>query len=220
MTSGGTPTRDMLIVAAERLFAERGLLGVSQREILREAGARNATALQYHFGDRDGLLRAVLARRFDAIDQRRHDLLDAYEARGRRDVRELAAALVLPLAAELASEGGRAYLQVLAELIGRPHAVLDVPIMTERGDAILRWRELLDPLLAPGAITMHRRFVAIRFCTVELGRRAQDDDPADAEVFLAHLIDLVAALLLAPLSEATQAALESTATSNGAAVAS
>lgn len=211
MSPAGAPTRDMLIIAAERLFAERGLLGVSQREILREAGARNATALQYHFGDREGLVRAVLDKRHDAIDQRRHELLDGYEAAGRQDVRALAGALALPLAAELKSPGGRAYLQVLAELISRPHAVLDLPILTERGDAVMRWRALLEPLLDPGAVVMHRRFVAIRFCIAELGRRAQQGDeteePEDHEVFLSHLIDLLAALLIAPLSEQTRAVL-------------
>ena len=43
-----------LIAAAERLFASRGIDGVSLREINREAGQRNTTSLQYHFGDRAG----------------------------------------------------------------------------------------------------------------------------------------------------------------------
>ena len=68
-------TRERLIRAAEKLFAERGVSGVSLREINREAGAKNAVAVQYHFGDRDGLLRAVLAKHWPDVEARRHALL-------------------------------------------------------------------------------------------------------------------------------------------------
>ena len=48
--------RDALRRSAEQLFAAHGVDGVSLRQITREAGQRNTTALQYHFGSRDGLL--------------------------------------------------------------------------------------------------------------------------------------------------------------------
>ena len=85
------------------------------------AGARNASALQYHFGDRDGLLRAVLAKHQHAVEARRHAMLDAYEADGGADLRALAGALVRPSAAMLADgDGGPAYLQIVADLMNRP----------------------------------------------------------------------------------------------------
>jgi AcrR family transcriptional regulator len=49
-------TRDRLITAAEELFAANGIEAVSLREIVRASGARNTAALQYHFGDRAGLV--------------------------------------------------------------------------------------------------------------------------------------------------------------------
>src|ERR671919_2756591 len=118
-TMAARPTRttaERLIAAAETLFAARGIDGVSLREINRAAGARNASALQYHFGGRGGLLRAVLAKHHHAVEARRHAMLDAYEADGREDLRALAGALVRPYAAMLADDaGGPAYLQVLGE---------------------------------------------------------------------------------------------------------
>ena len=69
-----------LIAAAERLFAARGIDGVSLREINREAQQRNTTSLQYHFGDREGLLRAIMAKHGKEVDARRNALLDQYEA--------------------------------------------------------------------------------------------------------------------------------------------
>ena len=100
------PTTDRLISAAERLFAEHGIDGVSLREINRAAGAKNASALQYHFRDRDGLLRALIAKHRRDVEARRHAMLDAYEAEGRDDVRALAGALVRPMAAKLSDPDG------------------------------------------------------------------------------------------------------------------
>ena len=57
-----TSTRDLLLDAAARLFAERGIDNVSMAEIVRAADQRNASAVHYHFGSRDEVLRAVLAR--------------------------------------------------------------------------------------------------------------------------------------------------------------
>src|SRR3569833_719290 len=116
-----------LIETAERLFATEGVNGVSLREIVRASGARNVTALQYHFGDRRGLLRAVLEPHHRDVEIARHALLDAYEADNRRnkhEVHALSAALVRPLAAKLAHTGGRAYLQILGELVNRPEPVI------------------------------------------------------------------------------------------------
>ena len=52
--------REALIEAARALFAERGIEGVSIRELGRAAEQRNNNAVQYHFGDRGALLLAVL----------------------------------------------------------------------------------------------------------------------------------------------------------------
>jgi len=53
--------REAILDAAERLFAERGIDAVSLRTINATAGY-SVAALHYHFGTRDGLIRALLAR--------------------------------------------------------------------------------------------------------------------------------------------------------------
>src|SRR6478752_2511579 len=68
-------TRDKLLDAATRLFAERGIDNVSIAEIVRSAGQRNASALHYHFGTRNELLRELLAQHVPAIHDRRVELL-------------------------------------------------------------------------------------------------------------------------------------------------
>src|SRR5918996_3705115 len=198
-------TAERLIAAAESLFATHGIDGVSLREINRAAGARNASALQYHFGGRDGLLRAVLAKHHHAVEARRHAMLDAYEADGREDLRALAGALVRPYAAMLADDaGGPAYLQVLGEVMNRPRPVIDPAALEDPASSIYRWRTLVAKLLDNDATRLHRRFVAMRFAAVELARRARSAPHTDDRLFVSHLVDLVAGVLAAPLSDETR----------------
>jgi AcrR family transcriptional regulator len=202
--TAATTTAERLIDAAEVLFATHGIEGVSLREINRTAGARNASALQYHFGGRDGLLRAVLAKHHHAVEARRHAMLDAYEADG-ADLRALAGALVRPNAAMLADgDGGPAYLQIMAELMNRPRPVIDPAALDDPASSIYRWRTLVARLLDNDATRLHRRFVAMRFAAVELARRARSAPHTDDRLFVSHLVDLVAGLLAAPLSHETR----------------
>jgi len=79
----GSATRELIIVAAERLFAERGIAGVPLRDIGIAAGQKNSVAVQYHFGDRENLLREVAAHRAAFVDQIRFDLLAELDRKGR-----------------------------------------------------------------------------------------------------------------------------------------
>ena len=118
MPRNADDTRAQLIRAAERLFAERGVDSVSLREINREADQRNATALQYHFGDRQGLIRSILAKHELMVESSRNQMLDEIEKDGEPDLGCFAAALVLPAAEKLSDrDGGRAYLRIVGELI-------------------------------------------------------------------------------------------------------
>ncbi|MEV7804401.1 helix-turn-helix domain-containing protein [Microbispora sp. NPDC088329] len=193
-----------LVDAAEHLFAERGIDAVSLREINAAAGQRNSTALQYHFGDRAGLLKAVLAKHRPEIEARRHQLLDEYEARGplpQADaLRSLAAALVRPAAAKLADpDGGRDYLRVMEQLVHR----VPPSLPEDGGGSIGRWRELVAPLLPEAAVRLHQRFMAIRMTYVELARRAGGPAGRDDRLFTGHLIDVVAAVLASEVSDET-----------------
>ena len=56
---------------AERLFTRDGVDGVSLRQIAVEAGLRNPASVQYHFGSKEALLRAVVELRLPPINERR-----------------------------------------------------------------------------------------------------------------------------------------------------
>ena len=56
-------TKEKLLDAGEKLFALKGLTGVSIRELSQEAGA-NSALISYHFGSKEGLYAAVLENQF------------------------------------------------------------------------------------------------------------------------------------------------------------
>ncbi|HEX2849870.1 MAG TPA: helix-turn-helix domain-containing protein [Acidimicrobiales bacterium] len=204
MPRSADTTKARLITAAEQLFAARGIDAVSLREINRAAGSKNAIAVQYHFDDRDGVLKAILAKHRPDVESRRHAMLDQYEADGDPDLRALSAALVRPSAAKLADDdGGPEYLQISAYLLNRPEAAREAEGPVDRRDSIQRWRLMVEPLLEEEATRLHRRFTAIRFSAIELGRRAATAPHTDDRLFVSHLVDLVAAILGAPVSEET-----------------
>lgn len=203
-------TKSRIVAAAEQLFAAHGIDGVSLREINRVAGAKNAIAVQYHFEDRAGVLRAILDKHWPDIEARRHAMLDQYEtdAAGRAalgDLRALAAALVRPAAAKLADpDGGPEFLQIHGELLNRPHPHVEAAGSGRPGSSTERWRALVEPLLPADASRLHRRFTAMRLAAAELGRRAASGPHADDRLFASHLIDLVEGILAAPVSDETR----------------
>jgi AcrR family transcriptional regulator len=75
----GADTRERLLDAAERIFAERGFEGASMRAVTQAAGT-SVSAANYHFGSKEALLRATLLRRVGPLNERRLEQLDALEA--------------------------------------------------------------------------------------------------------------------------------------------
>ncbi|WP_051343307.1 TetR/AcrR family transcriptional regulator [Pseudonocardia spinosispora] len=206
-----TSPRDALRRSAEQLFAAHGVDGVSLRQITREAGQRNTTALQYHFGSRDGLLHAVLDHHLTHVRMRQAALLERWEIEANGALADLVDGLVLPLCAELdCADGGPEFLQIAAEVVNRsdwrfePGSMIEALIGPHR-----RWGDLAEPFLSSDAAgRLHRRFATMRFVYVELGRRARQPLPRrDDRLFASQLTDLVQALLTAPLSPRTRALL-------------
>lgn len=68
MTRPSEVTRERILKAAERLFAERGYDGASIRAIVAKARV-NQAAINYHFDGKDGLYREVLRGAFRAMTE-------------------------------------------------------------------------------------------------------------------------------------------------------
>jgi hypothetical protein len=134
-------------------------------------------------------------------------MLDQCEAEGTGDLRTLVAALVRPLAAKLGDgDGGPEFLMIQADLANRPQPQLGDATRDGGGDvadSTQRWRLLVEPLIDDEAVRLHRRFTAILHCMVELGRRARSGPHTDDRLFTSYLIDVVTAILSAPVSDET-----------------
>ena len=90
-------TRQRLLDAGVRLFAEHGFKGVSVRDISAEAGT-NIAAINYHFGSKQGLYRSIFEATLDADEARFRDALETIQVLaglGRDDPAQLVAAVRL-----------------------------------------------------------------------------------------------------------------------------
>jgi AcrR family transcriptional regulator len=96
-------TRESILAAAERLFAEHGVLAVSNRQVSEAAGQGNNTAVGYHFGTKADLVRAIVRKHVEPMEWLRQRMLA--EVAGSTDVRDWVACLVRPTAAHLAALG-------------------------------------------------------------------------------------------------------------------
>ena len=68
-------TKTKILDAAENLFADRGIDGVSIRSIISLAGV-NLGAIHYHFGSKESLVKEVFNRRIGQVNDERLRLLD------------------------------------------------------------------------------------------------------------------------------------------------
>jgi len=72
-------TKERILDAAEDLFAEQGFAGASLRAVTRTAGV-NLAAVNYHFGSKEALFHAVVARCVAPVNQERLKRLEQLEA--------------------------------------------------------------------------------------------------------------------------------------------
>ena len=108
------PVQQRLLDAAEQLIGERGIDGVSLRAINAEADS-NVAAAHYHFGSKEALVRAVLARRMSVLADERFEML-GHSRTTRSPARAVVEVFTLPLVRLAATDDGAAYVRFLAAL--------------------------------------------------------------------------------------------------------
>jgi len=96
-------TRELILTAAERLFAEHGVFAVSNRQVSEAAGQGNNTAVGYHFGTKADLVRAIARRHSAPIEEIRQRMVT--EVGDSTDVRDWIGCLVRPVTQHLDAVG-------------------------------------------------------------------------------------------------------------------
>ncbi|MEN8232665.1 MAG: TetR/AcrR family transcriptional regulator [Thermodesulfobacteriota bacterium] len=95
-----TDTKKRILDAAEKLFAQQGFYATSLRMLTKEAGV-NLAAVNYHFGSKEELIKAVFGRRMLPLNKMRLERLqnikDSASAEGRPpDIKEILLAFIEP----------------------------------------------------------------------------------------------------------------------------
>jgi AcrR family transcriptional regulator len=96
-------TRELILTTAERLFAEHGVFGVSNRQISEAAGQGNNTAVGYHFGTKTDLVRAIVRKHTEQVERTRLRMLA--ELGDTPEVRDWISCIVRPATEHLAESG-------------------------------------------------------------------------------------------------------------------
>lgn len=207
-------TREHLVDIAEKLFIEKGPDEVSLRAIVREAGQKNQSALQYHFGNRDGLILAILLRRTRQLEARRRVLVDeALAINPNPNLREVCALMArTPFLLCREDKSFREFLgqfgqQLLASDRDIASSVADhsLPSLAELRVFVLQALSHLEP-----ALLLLRAENAYALALLAISRRARRGGSfrgQNAELFFNNLVDQIAAMLIAPVSDETQALL-------------
>ena len=137
MASG---TRETILNAAEKLFAEQGFDATSLRQVIGAAKV-NIASVHYHFGSREELIKAVLSRRLSPMNQERLALLDQLESQaGRRPLeleRLLEAFVGPPLRLSRDPRKGQAFMRLAGRALAEPNPVIQT-MFTEQFREIAR----------------------------------------------------------------------------------
>lgn len=137
-------TRERILRTAERLFAEQGVVAVSNRQISEAAGQGNTAAVNYHFGTKADLVRAIVRRHSAELEILRERRVAGI--RGSTDTRDWVDCLVHPFAEYLDNLGGTTWFgRFTAQLLACPQygeimveEAIAEPAMLETIDGINR----------------------------------------------------------------------------------
>jgi AcrR family transcriptional regulator len=204
--------KQALLDAAAVLMDERGVDNVTLQDISQASGHRNRSAVQYHFGSRAAVIRAVIGRSMDPINAERNMLLDHLETTGATlTTRGVLEVVVLPLARQLRTPEGRRYFRIGAQLINHPRFITDAGETITVNTSIARCAAYILPSLdnLPAPIIAERTSQVTSFIIRACGDQARlmDSDPPprpvlSVEDFATNLVDSIMAILQAPTSVA------------------
>ncbi|WP_041823628.1 TetR/AcrR family transcriptional regulator [Streptantibioticus cattleyicolor] len=200
-------TREAIMTAAERLFAEHGLVAVSSRQISEAAGQGNNTAVGYHFGGKTELVRAIMRRHTEPIEDIRRAMLA--RTADSAELRDWVACLVRPVPVHLATLGtpswyARCAVQIMTDPMTR--AMVTDEALTR--DTLRRTVDGLDRCLAalPERVRAERgemaRHLIIHTCAERERALAEGTGALQPswEETATSLTDAITGLLLAPVT--------------------
>ena len=207
-------TRDRLLAAAVRLFAERGLGGVSVRAIAAEAGV-NWSLVGYHFRGKAGLLAEVYRRHCTTLNSERARLL-AEARRSELRLEGVIEAFVRPALGAIQGREGESHFSRLRAMLAAEDTPLFVQLVAENFDQSSRTfvgvlRECLPELSEDEILWRFHFMLGTIYYSASSPQRIKAFsrgrcDPGDVEATVRYLVPfLAAAFRSAPVSSARAA---------------
>lgn len=207
-------TQTSLMEAAEKLIAKNGIENVSIKQIVREAGQKNESALQYHFKNLKGLISAINFRRNEQTQVKREELIAELDSANTQPaLRDLCRLMIMPT--YLLAKADAKYRR---HIIGFSHtialaeesALVKVSSHGGGGKSGVRTGELLRAALPhlDEATYRQRMEFAVRMTSATMGHHARQKNAfkgTAADLFVSQLIDALDGLLSAPVSRETKA---------------
>ncbi|MCP3964112.1 MAG: TetR/AcrR family transcriptional regulator [bacterium] len=207
-------TKLSLLDAAEALIAEHGLAGASMRAITSRAGT-NLAAANYHFGTKEELARAVIARHFGPVNAERLRLLDEAEREagvGAPRLESLVRAFVGPVVrfGQELPDRGRHFAQICGRAMTQPEPVLRESLLGELAEAIRRFRAAFTralPDLPIEELLWRIHFMVGAMAHTIAGTQLIEEvhgdvlDTRDVDGIVERMVRFLSAALAAPISE-------------------
>ncbi|WP_375772143.1 TetR/AcrR family transcriptional regulator [Archangium gephyra] len=203
----GNETRELLLVTAERLFAEYGVEAVSNRQVSEAAGQSNNFAVGYHFGTKDDLVVAIVRCHSESVERRRTDMLA--EITSSPDLRDWVSCIVRPLTEHLASLGSPTwYARFIAQVTTHPayrERVVNEAVSTRSMQQTLEGILRLAPRL-PEEVRQERsymgRLMIVHMCAERERALHEGTAPPRStwESTAAGLVDALVGVWLAPVT--------------------
>jgi AcrR family transcriptional regulator len=205
--------------AAEALYGRHGLEGVSLRQISIAAGTGNNYAVQYHFGDIAGLIRAILMKRIPEIELKMARILAKTKAQGRlAETRALVEVLFRPLFEHVDSRGDRAHARFVLALLSSPEGAQHfIGLLNQMpiADHVFDLLNASNPDIPPRFLRERQRLITIMVLTSVFNRHAPyNEDEFDAAL-IDNALDMANAALTAPIGDGVRDMLRRTSSKRG-----
>jgi AcrR family transcriptional regulator len=204
-------TREQLLAAAERLFAERGFAGVSVRVIAAEAGV-NWSLVGYYFRGKDGLLAEVYRRHCTALNRERLRMLSDARRAGLQ-LESVIEAFVRPALTEIQGRDGHNQYSRLRAMLAAEDAPLFAQLVADNFDQSSRTfvaalRECLPDLPSDDVLWRFHFMLGTIYYSASSPQRIKAFsrgrcDPGEVEATVRRLVPFLAAgLRSAPVTRA------------------
>jgi AcrR family transcriptional regulator len=214
ITALAPDTKERILDAAEALFMEQGFSATSLRNITARAEV-NLAAVNYHYGSKEELIRAVFTRRLGPLNKQRVEILDRMEAAagGKPLSPERVLEAFLMAGMRLAQDrmgGGAVFLRLLGRTFAEPSNQIRSFLPEEYAEVVARYKAALAralPQLPERELVwrLHFIFGAISYtlggtdvlkltCNYPL-----EEEANQPEALVRHLVPFLAGGLTAPL---------------------